>query len=73
MFTDKHAHIQIQGPVVQSWVSANPGLKFDLFKFMYFCTSIYFKASEKKTPIDPDKIPEKNISTFINKLLGNLV
>jgi hypothetical protein len=23
---------------------------------MYFCTSVYFKTSEKKTPTDPDNI-----------------
>jgi hypothetical protein len=23
---------------------------------MYFCTSVYFKTSEKKPPTDPDKI-----------------
>ena len=48
------------GPVVQSWISANPGLKFNLlFQFMYFCTSICFKTSEKKTLICPDKISEE--------------
>jgi hypothetical protein len=37
-----------QGPVVQRWVSANPGLKFNLlFWLVYFCTSVYFKTSEK--------------------------
>ena len=36
------------GPVVQRWVSANPGLKFNLlFQSEYFCTSVYFKTSEK--------------------------
>jgi hypothetical protein len=34
------------GPVIQSWISANP--------YMYFCTSVYYKTSEKKTPTDPD-------------------
>ena len=42
------------------WVSASPGLKFNLlFSFVYFCTSVYFKTSEKKTPTDPDKISEE--------------
>ena len=37
-----------QRPVFQSWISANPGLKFNLlFQFVYFCTSVYFKTSEK--------------------------
>ena len=43
--------------VVQSWVSANPGLKFNqLFQFLYFYTTGYFKTLETKTTIDPDKI-----------------
>ena len=29
------------------------------FIFVYFCTSVYLKTSEKKTPIDPDKISEE--------------
>jgi hypothetical protein len=50
----------VRGPVVQRWVSANPGLKFNpVFKFMYFYTSVYFKTSERKTPIDPDKISKE--------------
>ncbi len=49
----------VLGPVVQSWISVNPGLKFNpLSWFLYFCTSAYFKTSEKKTPFDPDKISE---------------
>jgi hypothetical protein len=36
------------GPVVQRWVSADLGLKFNLlFWLVYFCTSVYFKTSEK--------------------------
>ena len=47
-----------QGPV-QSWISVNPGLKFNpLSWFLHFCMSAYFKTSEKKTPFDPDKISE---------------
>ena len=43
------------GPVVQSWISANPGLKFNpLFWFGYICTSVYFKTLENKTSIDTD-------------------
>ena len=38
----------------------NPVLKFNLLlQFVYFCTSVYFKTSEKKTPIDADKISEE--------------
>jgi hypothetical protein len=48
------------GPVVQSTISAIPGLNFNLlFYFMHFCTSICFNTSEKKTFIDPDKISEE--------------
>ena len=46
-------------PVVQSWISAKPRLKFNLLlQFMYFCMSVYFKTSEKTTPTDTDKISE---------------
>jgi hypothetical protein len=62
----------IQGPVVRGWISVNPGLKFNLlFLFMYFCTSVYFKTSEKETPSDSDTISEK--IEFINKLLRRLL
>ena len=34
----------VHAPVVQSWVSTNPGLKFNpLFKFLYSYTSAHFK------------------------------
>ena len=43
--------------VAQSCISTNTGLIFTpVFQFVYFCMSVYFKTSEKKTPIDPDKI-----------------
>ena len=33
------------GPVVQSWASTNPGLKFNpMFKFLSFYTSVYSKT-----------------------------
>ena len=40
------------GPVVQSWVSTDPGLKFNpLFKFLYFYTSVYtLKLRDLKLP-----------------------
>ena len=39
---------KLLGSVVQRWVSANPGLKFNLlFWFVYFYMSVYFKTSEK--------------------------
>ncbi len=48
------------GTVVQSWVSANPGFKFNtVFQFVYFCMSVYFKTSKKRIPIHPDKISEE--------------
>jgi hypothetical protein len=31
---------------------------------MYFCTSVYFKTSKKKTPIDPDNISEEIFLNF---------
>jgi hypothetical protein len=49
----RHSHMD-PVPVAQSWISANSGIKFNLqFKFVYF-----FKTSEKKTPINLDKISE---------------
>ncbi len=30
-----------------------------VFQFVYFCMSVRFKISEKKTPIDSDKISEE--------------
>ena len=45
---DHKTIIDALGSVVRKWVSANPGLKLNLlFQFMYFCTSVYFKTSEK--------------------------
>ena len=63
------------GTVVQSWVSADPGLKFNLlFKFLYFCTSVHFKTSETKTTIHSDKISEKYFQVYkqdVGKFLLN--
>ena len=51
---------EILGPFVQSCISANNGLKFNLvFQFVYVCRSVYFKTSQTKTPIDADKISEE--------------
>jgi hypothetical protein len=51
------------GPVIQSPISANPGLKFNLvFLFMYFCM-IRLKTLENKTSIEPEKISRKTYST----------
>jgi hypothetical protein len=53
-----------QGTVVQSPVSANPGLNFNLlFLFMYFCMIIRFKTLEHKTSIGPEKISGKFVLT----------
>ena len=47
---------------------ADPGITFNsLFQLVYFGMSTYFKTSETKTPIDPDRISEKNISKPIKK------
>jgi hypothetical protein len=35
--------------------------------------SVYFRTFENKTADDPDKISGRNISIFINKLLGRLL
>ncbi len=40
-------NFRAHGPVVQTWISANPGLKFNpLFKFVYFCISVYYENRE---------------------------
>jgi hypothetical protein len=53
------------GPVVQSWISATPGLKFNqLFWFGCICTSVYFRTLENKTSIDPDMNCGKLSSCF---------
>jgi hypothetical protein len=55
-------YIILYGPVVQSPISANPGLNFNLlFLFMYFCMIIRFKTLENKTSIEPEKISGKHI------------
>ena len=51
-----------QGPVVQNWVKANPGLKISLkpvFQLLYFYPSVYFGTLKMKTLIDPDKMPQE--------------
>jgi hypothetical protein len=53
----------ILGPVVQRWISSNPGLKFNLLSWLYSCTSFYLKNSENKISVDPNKISEE---TFPN-------
>ncbi len=46
---------KVQGPVVQSWISANLGLKFNLL--FYLCFSA--RLIKNKTSIDPDKNSEE--------------
>jgi hypothetical protein len=49
-----------RGRLFNWWINANPWLKSNpLFWCMYFCTSVYFKTSEKKTHTDSDKISEE--------------
>ena len=62
-----------QGPVVQSWVSTNSGLKFNpMFQFLCFHISVYFETLQTKTTIDPDKISKEISRNTINKLLESL-
>jgi hypothetical protein len=57
-------HFRHLGPVVQSPISANPGLNFNLlFLFMYFCMIIRFKTLENKTSVEQGKISGKTYST----------
>jgi Fe-S cluster biosynthesis and repair protein YggX len=37
---------------------------------MYFCKSVYFKTSEKKTPTDPDKISEEIFPNLSKQAVG---
>ncbi len=50
-----------QGPLFKAGlVQTLHGLKLNpLFYFVYFCTPVYFKTLQKKTPIDPDRISEE--------------
>ena len=53
-----------QEPVVQSMISANPGLNFNLmFGFMHFCSKDRFKTLKNKSYIDPENICRKTCST----------
>ena len=62
-----------RGPVVQSWVSTNSGLKFNpMFQFLCFYISVYFKALQTKTTIDQDKISKEISRNTIKKLLESL-
>ena len=55
-----HIYYNNLEPVVQSPISANPGLNFNLlFLFMYFCMMIFFETLENKTSIEPEKISGK--------------
>ena len=60
----KNCTIVHQGPVVQSSISANPGLNFNLlFWFMHFCSTVCFKTLKNKSSIDPENIYERICST----------
>ena len=61
------------GPLVQSWVSTNNGLKFNpVFQFLCFYISVYFKTLQTKTTIDQDKISKEISRSTNNKLLESL-
>ena len=61
------------GPVAQSWVGTNSGLKFNpIFQFLCFYISVYFKTLQTKTTIDQDKISKEISRNTINKLLESL-
>ena len=54
----------IQGPVVQSTISTNSGLNFNLlFWFMHFCSTVRFKSLNNKSFIEPENICGKTCST----------
>ena len=52
----------ILGPVVQSTISANPGLNFNLlFWFMHSCKTVRFKTLKHKSSIDPKIFVEEHV------------
>ena len=53
------------GPVVQSSISANPGLNINtLLWFMHFYMAVCFITFDKQASVDPEKIPGKSYSTL---------
>ena len=53
------------GPVVQSSISANPGLNINaLIWFIYFCMAVCFKTLNKKTSVDPRNLLGKTYSNL---------
>ena len=54
-----------QGPVVQSTISTNPGLNFNLlFWCMYFYSTVCFRTLKHESSIDPENICGKTCSTL---------
>ncbi len=51
-----------QGPVVQSRISANPGLNINQWLCISVCR-VNFGTSENDIPIDPDKTSEEIFSS----------
>ena len=52
------------GPIVQSTISANAGLNFNLlFWLMPFCSTVCFKTLKNKSSNDPEYICGKTCST----------
>jgi hypothetical protein len=53
-------HFSLMGPVVQSWISPNPGLNFNLLFWLRISACLFIsKRPESKTSVDPDKISRK--------------
>ena len=54
-----------RGPVVQSSISANPGLNINtLFWFVYFYMAMCVKTLDKKTTVDHKRFLGKHIQVF---------
>ena len=60
----RHISNALMEPVVQSMISANPELNFNLlFWFKHFCSTVCFKTLKNKSFIDPENICEKTYAT----------
>ena len=61
------------GPVVQSWVSANPGLTFYSILVCVFLNVCSFQNFRKQNSNCSKRDFRRNTFKFINKLLGRLL
>ncbi len=63
--TSKYTLVYFNPGLALPWVKIYPAVLL-----VYYSTSVYFKMSEKKTPIDPDKISEEILSGLYTQAVG---